>query len=57
MLAADVPFIFSKEYGAFLPNVPEDQLFIVTWSWLTPLVDKIKVDLISLGRWDRQSVL
>ena len=39
-----------------MPNVPESELYTATYAWLTPLVEKIKTDLIALGRWDRQSV-
>ena len=56
MLSEDIPFLFNTHYGAYLPNVPESELCTATWAWLTPLVEKIKTDLIALGHWDRQSV-
>ena len=54
MLAADIPFGFSTEYGAYMPLCASaDQLCEVTYGWLRPLVNTIKHDLIALGRWDR----
>ena len=50
MLSEDVPFLFNKDFQAYLPNVPESELYTATWAWLTPLVEKIKKDLIALGR-------
>ena len=49
MLSEDVPFLFNKDYGQYLPNVPESELYTATYAWLTPLVEKIKTDLIALG--------
>ena len=54
MLSEDVPFLFNKDFGQYLPNVPESELYTATYAWLTPLVEKIKKDLFVLGRWDRQ---
>ena len=54
MLSEDTPFQFNKEFQACLPNIPESELYTATYTWLTPLVEKIKKDLIVLGRWDRQ---
>ena len=54
MLSEDVPFKLNTVYQQYLPNVPESELYAATWAWLTPLVEKIKNDLIALGRWDRQ---
>ena len=56
MLSEGVPYLFNKDYQSYMPNVPESELYTATWAWLTPLVEKIKTDLIALGRWDRQSV-
>ena len=55
-MSEDVPFLFNKDYEQYLPNVPESELYTATYAWLTPLVEKIKTDLITMGRWDRQSV-
>ena len=46
-----------RKYGAYMPNVPETELYKACHAWLKPLVEKIKRDLIALGRWDRHSVL
>ena len=57
MLAADIPFSYQKQYEQLMPNVTGDMVSQFTWGWLEPLVDKIKTDLIGLGRWDRHSVV
>ena len=49
MLSENVPFLFNTEYMKYMPNVPESELYTATWAWLTPLVEKIKTDLIALG--------
>lgn len=57
MLAADIPFSYQKLYEQLMPNCPAELVSQYTWGWLEPLVDKMKTDLIGLGRWDRHSVV
>ena len=54
LLSQDIPFHFNTDYLQYLPNVPVSELHTAMWAWLAPLVEKIKKDLIALGRWDRQ---
>ena len=48
--------MFNDEYKKYMPDVPDEEISRVTYKWLKPLVEKIKTDLIALGRWDRQCV-
>ena len=52
MLAEDIPFGYNAQYKQYMPLVPEDKMYTSTWAWVSPLVDKIKADLISLDMWD-----
>lgn len=52
-LASDTQFEFNPKYQQFMPCVPEDKLCEHTYQMLQPLVDRIKEDLVALGRWDR----
>ena len=54
MLSQEIPFEFNMHCEMYMPCVPEKELQKVFWAWLPRLVEKIKQDLIALGRWDRQ---
>ena len=54
MLSEEIPFEYEEKYWMYMPNVPPDEQCNLFWNWLPPLVEKIKQDLIALGRWDRQ---
>ena len=55
MVSEDKPFEFDPSYGAYMPCVtdPRGEDF---WAWLPRLMEKIRHDLIALGRWDRQCI-
>ena len=54
MLSQDITFEFNTHCETYMPCVPPEEVARVFWAWLPPLVEKIKQDLIALGRWDRQ---
>ena len=53
-LSVDTPLIYKKAYGTYLPDVDEQVLHIHCYSWMPLLCEKVKNDLIALGRWDVQ---
>ena len=56
MVSEDKPFEFNPSWGAYMPCVPPNELLHAFWGWLPLLVEKIRDDLIALGRWDRQCI-
>ena len=48
---------YREEFQTFAPMVPEERMADAFYSWIPPLFEKMKKDLVSAGVWERACVV